>query len=81
VVGADGDADEGYDEAFLLTVADECHGADDDEDDDGYWWWQSEAGKSEKWKAPQWEVLAATNRVGWEAELKKVEVNERDGSE
>jgi hypothetical protein len=52
----------------LLTVAGEC---DDDEDDDGHWWWQSEAGKPEKWKGPQWEVLAA-NRVGWEAGLKKV---------
>jgi hypothetical protein len=49
-------------------------------DDGGYWCWQSEAGKSEKWKVPQWEVLAA-NRVGWEAGLKKVEVNERDESE
>ena len=37
-------------------------------------------GKSEKWKVTQWEVLAA-NRVGWEAGLKKVEVNERDESE
>jgi hypothetical protein len=36
-------------------VAGEC---DDDEDDGGCWWWQSEAGKPEKWKAPQWEVLA-----------------------
>jgi hypothetical protein len=60
VVGADGDANEGYDEAFLLTVASEC---DDDEDDDGHWWWQSEVGKLENWKVPQWAVLAA-NRVG-----------------
>jgi hypothetical protein len=45
VVGADGDADEGYDDAFLLHVSGEC---DDDEDDGGYWWWQSEAGKSEE---------------------------------
>jgi hypothetical protein len=46
VVGADGDAYGGYDEASLLTVAGEC---DDDGDDDGYWWtWQSEAGKPEK---------------------------------
>jgi hypothetical protein len=52
----------------------------DDEDDDGHWWWQLEAGKPEKWKVPQWEVLAA-NRVGWEARLKEVKVNERDGSE
>jgi hypothetical protein len=58
----------------LLTVAGEC---DDDEDDDGHWWWQSEAGKPGKWKVPQWEVLAA-NRVGWEAGLKKVKVNERE---
>jgi hypothetical protein len=77
VVGADGDTNEGDDEAFLLTVAGECN---DDEDDDGHWWWQSEAGKPERWKVPQWEVLAA-NRVGWEAGLKKVEVNERDESE
>jgi hypothetical protein len=77
VVGVDGDANEGHGEAFLLTVAGEC---DDDEDDGGHsWWWQSEAGKPEKWKAPQWDVLAA-NRVGWEAGLKKVIVNERDGS-
>jgi hypothetical protein len=33
-------------------------------------WWQSEAESPEKWKAPQWEVLAA-NRVGWDAGLKK----------
>jgi hypothetical protein len=45
VVGADGDADEGDDEASLLTVADE---RDDDEDDGSYWWWQSEAGKPER---------------------------------
>jgi hypothetical protein len=77
VVGADGDANGDYVEAFLLTVAGEC---DDDEDDDGQWWWQSEAGNPEKWKVPQWEVLAA-NRVGWEAGLKKVEVDERDESE
>ena len=78
MVGADGDANEGYDEAFLLTVAGEC--GDDDEDDDGHWWWQSEGGGPEKWKVPQWEVLAA-NRAGWEAGLKKVEVYEREGSE
>jgi hypothetical protein len=76
VVGADGDADGGHDEALLLAVAGEC---DDDEGDGGYWWWHSEAGKPEKWEVPQWEVLAA-NRVGWEAGLKKVEVHERDGS-
>jgi hypothetical protein len=45
VVGADGDADEGDDEASLLTVADE---RDDDEDDGSYWWWQSEAGNPER---------------------------------
>jgi hypothetical protein len=55
-------------------------GCDDDEDDGGCWWWQSEAGKSEKREVPQWEVLAA-NRVGWEARLKEVGVNGRDGSE
>jgi hypothetical protein len=79
-VGADGDADEGHvlyyeHEALLLAyaVADE---RDDDEDDGSYWWWQSEAGKPEKFKAPQWEVLAANPRAGWEAGLPK-EVKER----
>jgi hypothetical protein len=46
VVGADGDANEGYDEAFLLTVAGEC---DDDEDDDGHWWWWWQCG-SRRWE-------------------------------
>jgi hypothetical protein len=77
VVGADGDADGGYDEASVLAVSGECH---DDEDDGGHWGWQSEVGTPEKWKIPQWEVLAA-NRAGWEAGLKKVEVHERNGSE
>jgi hypothetical protein len=46
VVGADGDADEGHDEASLLAVTGECG---DDEDGDSCWrWWQSEAGKPEK---------------------------------
>jgi hypothetical protein len=75
VVGADGGADEGYDEAFLLTVADEH---DDDEADGGYWWWQSEVGKPKKWKVPQWEVLAA-KRAGWEAGLKKARASEETG--
>jgi hypothetical protein len=39
LVGADGDADEGYDEALLLEAADE-RDDHDDEDDHGYWWWQ-----------------------------------------
>jgi hypothetical protein len=81
VVGADGDANGGHDAttrpSCSLWQAGECG---DDEDDDGQWWWQSEAGNPEKRKVPQWEVLAA-NRVGWEAGLKKVEVNERDESE
>jgi hypothetical protein len=66
VVGADDDADGGHDEAFLLTVAGEC----DDEtktttatDGGVVAVGPSQAGNPEKWKVPQWGVLAA-NRVG-----------------
>jgi hypothetical protein len=50
---------------------------------DSYWWWQLEARKPEKWKVPQWEVLAA-NRAGWEAGLENENAesgSEREGRE
>jgi hypothetical protein len=42
-----------------VAVADERDDIDDGEDDGGHWWWQSEAGRPEKWKAPQWEDVLA----------------------
>jgi hypothetical protein len=82
VVGADRSADESYDEAFLLAgCGRRVWRRRRRRRRNGYCWWQLEAGKPEKRKAPQWEVLAA-NRAGWEAGLKKVEVDGRaDGSE
>jgi hypothetical protein len=80
VVGADGDTNEDDDEAFLLTVAGEC---DDDEDERRRPLVVAVGGgktREVEGTAVGGAVLAA-NRVGWEAGLKKVEVNERDESE